>query len=64
MENDSKKLPMSLRDPALPTNQTVPLSMRTSGQELDECCSAPGGGIQQASAGLGLDHALKQLKKK
>jgi hypothetical protein len=63
MENP-KTLCMSLRDPAEPTNQTVPLSMRTSGQELDECCAGPGGGIQQASAGMGLDHALKQLKKK
>jgi hypothetical protein len=62
MENP--KVPMSLRDPAEPTNQTVPLSMRSSGQELDECCAGPGGGIQEASAGkMGLDAALRLLKK-
>jgi hypothetical protein len=63
MENP--KVPcMSLRDPAEPTNQTIPLSMRDSGSNLDPCCAGPGGGIQDASAGkMGLDAALRLLKK-
>jgi len=52
-----------LRDMSEPCNQTVPKSMRTSGQELDECCAGPGGGIQEASAGkMGLDGVLKEPK--
>jgi hypothetical protein len=45
----------SQRDPSKPYNQTRPLSTRTSGMELDECC----GSIGQASAGLGLDEAVQ-----
>jgi len=54
-----------LRDPNEPTNQTIPLSQRDSGNNLDECCSGPNGGIQDASAGkMGLDGVLKELKRK
>jgi hypothetical protein len=47
----------SQRDPSKPYNQTRPLSTRTSGAELDECC----GPIGQASAGLGLDEAIRLI---
>jgi hypothetical protein len=49
-----------LRDPNEPTNQTIPLSMRDSGNNLDPCCAGPGGGIQEAGAGkMGVDKALR-----
>jgi len=47
----------SQRDPSKPYNQVRPLSLRTSGRELDECC----GPIGQASAGLGLDEAIRLI---
>jgi hypothetical protein len=48
----------SQRDPSQPFNQTRPLSTRTSGMELDECC----GSIGQASAGQGLDEAIRLIE--
>jgi hypothetical protein len=63
MADEKKAFPsMTTRDPNQPHNELIPKSMRNSGAELDECCSAPGGGIQQAEAGAGFDSAMKKIK--
>jgi hypothetical protein len=50
----------SQRDPSKPYNQTRPLSTRTSGTELDECC----GSIGQSEAGMGLDEAIALIDRR
>jgi hypothetical protein len=48
---------MSQRQPEQPFNQLRPRSLRSSGTELDEICPE----IEQASAGLGLDEAIRLI---
>ncbi len=48
---------MNQRDPTKEYNQLHPTSLRSSGTELDPCC---GEEIGQASAGLGLDKAIRE----
>jgi hypothetical protein len=48
---------MSQRDPSKEYNQLRPRSLASSGSELDAVCPE----IEQASAGLGLDEAIKQI---
>jgi hypothetical protein len=45
----------SQRDPSKSYNQTRPVSLRSSGSELDPEC----GSVELATAGLGLDEAVK-----
>ena len=47
----------SNRDYTQPFNQLRPRSTASSGMELDEICPE----IEQASGGLGLDHAIKLI---
>ena len=61
MANDTKAFPTQTdRDPALETNQLRPTSLRTNGCELDPCCGGSGE-IPQASAGTGLDKAMRLI---
>ena len=50
----------SQRDPSQEHNQLRPASLRSNGMELDAGC----GSVEQASGGLGLDHAFKILDQK
>lgn len=66
MADETKQFPaFSTRDRTLQENMTIPVSRRDGGSNLDPCCAGPNGEIQQASVGkMGLDAALKLLKKK
>ena len=58
-KNDYRFDPTSTqRDPRLEHNQVRPRSLRSSGTELDAGCE-----VTQASGGLGLDRAIRELAK-
>jgi len=67
-ENATNKIPDR------PYTQTIPLSQRDSGVNLDECCEGgmemeagmkmiktAGGSMQQAEGGMGMDFAIRKI---